>query len=402
MLDGRVVPVLGAGVNLCDRPKRFPKWKPESTYLPSGAELAEYLAKQSAYRPEFYRPRRLGGRVIRYDPVYDLVRVSQYVEVAKGSRPLHRALHHIFDRPYRSSVVHHFLARLAKVAPAERPLLMLTTNYDDALEQALRHERVAYDVLTYVSDYPASTPGHFTHSFWTPESNLESTPTPLREPTKKNTDPLTRRPAIVKIHGAARRGGTVDQDNYVITEDDYIEFLVREDRTTKLLPVGISQRLPESHFLFLGYALRDWNLRVLLRRIREGHSRTTQSWSVRLDADAMEQHWWEKQDVTTLPHSLPDYILALRRACVEEFFDSFGDDLASSDTTTLENRTALFKPLSDEDDWGKVWEGLQDGDLRLLFKVLPEERSEWLITLRRALIEEIRKRDRRRRGPSNG
>jgi hypothetical protein len=35
VLDGRVVPLRGAGVNLCDRPAHGP-WGGDSHYLPSG------------------------------------------------------------------------------------------------------------------------------------------------------------------------------------------------------------------------------------------------------------------------------------------------------------------------------------------------------------------------------
>jgi hypothetical protein len=46
---GRVVPFLGAGVNLCDRPPGV-TWQPEDkTFLPSGAELALHLAGKFFY-----------------------------------------------------------------------------------------------------------------------------------------------------------------------------------------------------------------------------------------------------------------------------------------------------------------------------------------------------------------
>jgi len=49
MLSGRVVPFLGAGVNLCNRPDGF-TWKSgEQEYLPSGRELAQELAREFGY-----------------------------------------------------------------------------------------------------------------------------------------------------------------------------------------------------------------------------------------------------------------------------------------------------------------------------------------------------------------
>ena len=51
ILRGKVVPFLGAGVNLCDRPPDV-SWTPDrKDLLPSGGELAEALAEE-LHRPE--------------------------------------------------------------------------------------------------------------------------------------------------------------------------------------------------------------------------------------------------------------------------------------------------------------------------------------------------------------
>ena len=46
--DGRVVPFFGAGVNLCGRPKDITWQYGQYAYLPSGGELAGYLARTLA------------------------------------------------------------------------------------------------------------------------------------------------------------------------------------------------------------------------------------------------------------------------------------------------------------------------------------------------------------------
>jgi hypothetical protein len=49
-MRGRVVPFLGAGVNLSNREDRSPtSWKLPADSLPSGPELARYLAEQFHY-----------------------------------------------------------------------------------------------------------------------------------------------------------------------------------------------------------------------------------------------------------------------------------------------------------------------------------------------------------------
>lgn len=57
-----------------------------------------------------------------------------------GSGPLHDQLHDVFDADYSIGPLHKFLATLpARLRLAGRPRvcpLVLTTNYDDALERA--------------------------------------------------------------------------------------------------------------------------------------------------------------------------------------------------------------------------------------------------------------------------
>ena len=393
VLDGAVVPVLGAGVNVCERPSGS-KWR-SGSYLPTGSELAKLLADQSAYTPDLFTrepgSEEAAGARSSYEPVYDLLRVSQYVEVTKGPASLHRTLHEVFVRPYGPSIVHQFLARLAKAS--REPLLMLTTNYDDALEQAFQEAGVSYDLVTYVADYPKNRRGHFTRSVWNPGDGVESEPKAIG---KANTcfDVLEERPAIVKIHGAVRRGGDYTQDNYVISEDDYIDYLVHSD-AAKRFPVGVTKRLPDSHFLFLGYSLRDWNLRVILRRIWQKQSLKARSWSVRLDADEIDELFWVQQGVKTLRYPLPEFVLTLRRICLAAFLNSFADDAPEERTRTIEETRpeALFERLPNEqEDRPAMLGALQEEHLKLFLESLPEgRRGPLLAELPEALVAEVRK-----------
>ena len=52
----------------------------------------------------------------------------------------------------------------------------------------------------------------------------------------------------------------------MITEDDHIDYLGRQELASTI-PVTLAARLRRSHFLFLGYAMADWNLRLVLNRV---------------------------------------------------------------------------------------------------------------------------------------
>src|SRR4051794_10510563 len=77
LAEGRVTPFRGGGASLCERPRES-DWR--EGYLPSGAELAAFFAESYAY-PE-------------HGPL-DLVRVSQYVELTAGDAALYEELHSI-------------------------------------------------------------------------------------------------------------------------------------------------------------------------------------------------------------------------------------------------------------------------------------------------------------------
>src|SRR5213595_79986 len=89
ILEGRVIPFLGAGVNLCGRPDGQ-RWEP-GTQLPSGKELAEYLAAKRQYPPREAK---------------ELVRVSQYVNAVLGRGVLYTDLRAIFAAEYEPNAVH--------------------------------------------------------------------------------------------------------------------------------------------------------------------------------------------------------------------------------------------------------------------------------------------------------
>ena len=298
MLGGLVVPLLGAGVNLSGRPKDF-SWTADRRHLPSGWELANYLVQQFEDYPELAKER-------------DLLRVSQFLEVMEGGE-LYQRLHDLFDADYPPSPLHEFLAGLQPVLRerGKGPQVILTTNYDDALERAFDAVGEPYDLITYVCTSPVELRGRFVHF---PPG--ESEPVTIVAANEYRGLDLANRAVILKLHGAVKRRGTFDQDNYVITEDNYIDYLTHTDITT-LLPAPVPARLRNSHFLFLGYGMRDWNLRVILRRIWGEQALEYPSWSIQINPDALERTFWSDRKVEILERDLDEYVVGLREALDE-------------------------------------------------------------------------------------
>ena len=122
---------------------------------------------------------------------------------------------------------------------------------------------------------------------------------------------------IVKIHGAVD-GSVGDyrwKENYVITEDHYIDYLSKSP-IESLVPVQVLDKLRDSHCLFLGYTVRDWNLRVFLKRIWEG-SLEAKSWAVEPDPDVLEKDFWAQSNVDLYAADLADYVGLLQERLTE-------------------------------------------------------------------------------------
>ena len=68
-----------------------------------------------------------------------------------------------------------------------------------------------------------------------------------------------------------RDEATGDRDSYVITEDHYIDYMLNTE-VTALLPIPLPEKLKRSHYLFLGYGLKDWNLALVVGSGRTGPS----------------------------------------------------------------------------------------------------------------------------------
>ena len=111
------------------------------------------------------------------------------------------------------------------------------------------------------------------------------------------------------MHGAVDRK-LASRDQYVITEDDYIDFLARMTKN-KAIPAIFAEAFQTRHFLFLGYSLRDWNLRVILHRIWGEQKLSWRSWAIQRQPSRIEQEFWSRRGVEILDLLLEDYVAGL-------------------------------------------------------------------------------------------
>jgi hypothetical protein len=297
IVDGRLTPFLGAGANLCGRPPGRP-WNPgETDFLPSGDELARYLAREFDYPSEL---------------AIDIVRVCQYIAITDGLGPLDQKLHEIFDKDYPPSALHELLASIPRLLHEHSRggafQLLVTANYDDALERAFKARGEPFDLLTYMTAEPFA--GKFVHWVFDGEK-VGPDGIVVEDPATYVDVSPHERSVILKIHGLVDRF-TDDWrwDSFVITEDQFIEYLTRIE-LARLLPVHVVNRLKRSNFLFLGYSLRDWNVRALLHEIWAEQHKHYNSWAVLYSVDELDERSWRRRNVEIVETPLADYITVL-------------------------------------------------------------------------------------------
>ena len=288
LLEGRVVPVVGAGVNASARPPDE-RWSPGAKFLPLGHELAEYLATSFDYPP---------------DQEQDLLRISQYVGVMVGPQALYDALRDVFQGRFERSRAHQFLAKLPALLRerGEHGPLLVTTNYDDLLEQALEYQAEEFDVVAYIAE--GSDRGKFLH-----RSPERPEPVVITSGNQYTEISLERRPVLLKLHGGIDRTNP-DRDSFVVTEDEYLDYMSRTDESS-LLPIEIVAKLRRSHFLFLGHSLRDWSLRVILNRLWGESPTSYRSWAVQWRPDELERRTWDIRGVEVIDVEIDEYIRGL-------------------------------------------------------------------------------------------
>jgi SIR2-like domain len=289
--DGSVVPFLGAGANLCGRPKGAEWREGNGLYPPSGAELTAHLAGKPWVYPES------DG---------DLLRVSQWVELVSSPGRLFGELHKVFNHDYPPNRLHEFLAELPgilrKQGAEKCGQLVLTTNYDDVLERAFAQAGEPVDVVVYET---RKGEPRFVHL------KPDGARVPIDSPATYREFALEQRSVILKIHGQVDRGNP-GNDTFVITDDHYIDYLAGTDVRT-LIPTYLIARLGECDLLFLGYSLRDWNLRVILRQIKADQGIQRGGWSIQLRPGELDERFWARQRIEVIDAALEDWVDGMRR-----------------------------------------------------------------------------------------
>jgi SIR2-like domain len=293
-----VIPFLGAAASFVGAPR--------DSALPDGKAFARHLARKSRYPGS------------ESDP---LTKIAQFLEENAGDRRLlldeiHTIFCHALRPSYRSAITD-FLRRLAETA---MPRLILTTNFDILVERTMQSLGIPYLAISHVMT--GDKWGRFLcyESLETSSENGSATTLKKLEARLQRIEEDNQRIVLIyKMHGTSLRfrGAGFDPDSIVLTEQDYIKFLAHPD-LLKIIPPKIVDILSTGRLLFLGYALEDWNFRVLMYRLQElqggKNEERRRHWACLLDADQVEVKFWERRNVNLYLHSLDKFLAGLGQA----------------------------------------------------------------------------------------
>lgn len=206
---GKCTPFLGAGACF--------------GVLPLGSDIAQRWTQEYQYPLE---------------DSTDLARVAQFLAVQYDPMfPKEEILETFFENVTQPDFnepdePHSFLACL--------PLpVYMTTNYDDFMVQALKEQgKNPKQELCQWNQLLKDQPSIFDTGF----------------------TPSVENPVVFHLHG--HKGVP---ESLVLTEDDYLDFLVSISRDPAMLPPRIQEALAGTSLMFIGYRLADWSFRVLFR-----------------------------------------------------------------------------------------------------------------------------------------
>lgn len=156
---------------------------------------------------------------------------------------------------------------------AEFPLpIYLTTSYHNFIEVALR--RAGKNPRTEICRW---------------HKGLESIPSVF----DNDYQPTKDEPLVYHLHGFDAHPGSL-----ILTEDDYMEFLVaisqNMGRGTDPIPRRIRQAMADSSLVLLGYNLRSWDFRVLFWGLIKPRPLQQTSVSLQLSPNDVEKKYLQK------------------------------------------------------------------------------------------------------------
>lgn len=216
------------------------------------------------------------GRITRLaDPPDQLTSITSYYENKLGRTALWSNLRVVISGKNQPTPTHELIAAAAKrhfqqFSKNVQDYVILTTNYDCLMEDALDKAGVDYvAITTRKSDQRVLV--RFSDSIEDHE-NLSNEHSEKYYPDKfymEKTQPLA---LVCKMHGCLNPRLKQTDDGVVISDNDYVDYLEQMNSSQGAFPAYVRRVMQDKTFLFLGYSFADWNVRSVFQTIRKKRS----------------------------------------------------------------------------------------------------------------------------------
>lgn len=147
----------------------------------------------------------------------DYLKIPQYYYNQRGKNEYFKKIMEIFDVPLSPNIIHDYILKL-------KPRHIITTNYDNLIEQAIEKHFMFYDTVNEDIDLAYSSNGRM----------------------------------LIKMHGDLAR------KNIVLKEDDYLNY----STNFKLIESYVKSIFINNTVLFVGYSLQDYDLKLIMKNLQ--------------------------------------------------------------------------------------------------------------------------------------
>lgn len=147
----------------------------------------------------------------------DYLRIPQYYYNQRGMKEYYQKINGIFNVKLTPNIIHDRILEL-------KPKHIITTNYDNLIEQAIEKHFLFYDLVCEDLDLPYTSNGRL----------------------------------LIKMHG------DLDKKNIVLKEDDYLNY----STNFKLIESYIKSIFVNNTVVFIGYSLQDYDLKLILKSLQ--------------------------------------------------------------------------------------------------------------------------------------
>lgn len=148
----------------------------------------------------------------------DYLRIAQYYYNQRGFKEYYDVIMKQFDISLSPNKIHEFILKML-------PHHIVTTNYDNLLEQAIENHVLFYDTVCQDTDFP-----------YTANDRL-----------------------LIKMHGDLKT------KNIVLKEEDYLMY----SHNFRLIGTFVKSLFANYTILFIGYSLQDYDLKLIMRSVKD-------------------------------------------------------------------------------------------------------------------------------------